>query len=56
MYINNELFFPFGIYLYLVNQNDLKQINRTNLNLIVSYNNLTLDTMDMIDKTQNGRI
>ena len=56
MYINDELFFPFGIYLHLVNQNDLKQINRTHLNLIVSYNNLSLSTMDMIDKTQNGRI
>ena len=56
MYINNELFFPFGIYLHLVNQNDLKQINRTHLNVIVSYNNLSLPTMDMIEKTQNGRI
>ena len=25
MYINNELFFPFGIYLHLVNQNDLNK-------------------------------
>ncbi len=50
MYINNELFFPFGIYLHLVNQNDLKQINRTHLNVIVSYNNLSLFTMDMIEK------
>ena len=31
-------------------------INRTHLNLIVSYNNLSLSTMDMIDKTQNGKI
>ena len=56
MYINNELFFPFGIYVHLVNQNDLKQINRTHLNLLISSNNLSLATMDMIDKTQNGRI
>jgi len=56
MYLNNELFFPFGIYLYGVNQNDLIQLNRTHLNFIIPYSNISIDTMNMINETQNGNI
>ena len=56
MYINKELFFPFGIYSKGVSESDLMQINRTHLNFILPYYDITKDTMDMIDRTQNGKI
>jgi len=56
MFLNNELFFPFGIYLYEVNQKNLIQLNKTHLNFIIPYSNISIDTMNMINETQNGKI
>ena len=56
MYINKELFFPFGIYVNRVSENDLIQLNRTHLNFILPYAPITIDDINMIDRTQNGKI
>ena len=37
MFVNGELFFPFGIYLMTVKESDLKLINKTHLNFILPY-------------------
>lgn len=60
MFINNELFFPIGLYATYGNQSELKEINRTRINVIMpvyeSYLKRMGRTMDMINITQNGRI
>ena len=37
MYVNGELFFPFGSYLITVKQSDLALLNKTHLNFIMPY-------------------
>ena len=60
MFINNELFFPFSIYVRYGNESELMAINRTHLNFITpwyeSYKESLNDTLNMIDKTQNSRL
>ena len=60
MFINNELFFPFGLYVPNGYESELKEINRTHLNFIVPfyecYRKTIRKTLDMINTTQNGRI
>ena len=38
MFVNNELFFPFGISLINVKESDLILINKTHLNIIIPSN------------------
>ena len=56
MFINDTLFFPFGIYLMGVTENDLIQVNKTHLNFILPYSQINKATMDMIYNTQKGKI
>ena len=56
MFINDELFFPFGIYLSGVSETDLIQLNKTHLNFILPYNRISKKEMDMIYETQQGKI
>ena len=56
MFVNGELFFPFGIYLIDVKQSDLVLVNKTHLNFILPYKLMDKKTMDMIYKTQQGKI
>ena len=56
MFINDELFFPFGIYLMGVTENDLSQVNKTHLNFILPYIQINNSIMDMIYNTQQGKI
>ena len=54
MYVNGELFFPFGLYGY-VRESDLLLINKTHFNFIVA-GKLSQKTMDMIYTTQQGNL
>ena len=60
MFINNELFFPFGLYVPYGRESELKEINRTHLNFILPcfecYRKTIENTMNLINITQNGRI
>ena len=56
MFINDELFFPFGIYLGTVEEKYLNQVNKTHLNFILPYDQLDEETMDMVYETQQGKI
>ena len=60
MFINNELFFPFGLYVPYGYEKELKEINRTHLNFILPcyecYRKSIRKTLDMINTTQKGRI
>ena len=56
MFINDELFFPFGIYLGTVEEKDLIQLNKTHLNFILPYSQIDKKTMDMVYETQQGKI
>ena len=56
MLVNGELFFPFGVYLINLKESDLMLINKTHLNSILSYRLIDKKTMDMIYKTQQGRL
>ena len=56
MFINGELFFPFGIYLTNVKESDLLLINKTHLNLILPNIPISKKDMDMISTTQQGKI
>ena len=55
MLVNDELFFPFGLYAVGGTENELMTINRTHLNIILS-GYLSKRRMDMIQETQQGRI
>ena len=55
MFVNEELFFPFGISLS-VRESDLMLINKTHLNFITPSSLLNKKTMDMIYTTQQGKI
>ena len=56
MFINNELFFPFGIYIY-GSYRELIEVNRTHLNFILlnpeHYGQTVINTLNMI---QYGKI
>ena len=56
MFINDELFFPFGIYLMKVEERDLIEVNKTHLNFILPYSQIKKTDMDMIYQTQQGKI
>ena len=56
MYVNGELFFPFGSYLTYVQQSDLALLNKTHLNFIMPYWLIDKRLMDMIYTTQQGKI
>ena len=57
IFVNNELFFPFGIYLTAtVKESDLALINRTHLNVILPYRQMNKKLMDMVYTTQKGKI
>ena len=57
IFVNNELFFPLGIYLVVpVQQSDLALINRTHLNVILPYRQMDKKLMDMVYTTQQGKI
>ena len=55
IFITNELFFPMGISGFYTEQ-DLIQINRTHFNLVSVSNDKTMRTMNMVNRTQNGKI
>ena len=55
MFVNDELFFPFGIYATDGSEKDLMIINRTRLN-IISSSLITKKKMDKIQETQQGKI
>ena len=56
IFVNNELFFPFGIYLMGVKESDLMLINKTHLNFILPYGFIDKTIMDMIYSTQQGKL
>ena len=58
MFINNELFFPFGIFASTIQEHDLIELNKTHLNFIMPYQsqNITKEVMDMIYTKLKGRL
>ena len=56
IFVNDELFFPFGIYLIDVKESDLMLINKTHLNFILPYGLIGKTIMDMIYSTQQGKL
>ena len=56
MLLNDQLFFPFGIYLTSVKESDLILINKTHLNVILPYDQINKNVMDMIYTKQQGKI
>ena len=60
MFINNELFFPLGLYVPYGSEKGLKEINRTHINFILPcyecYRDSIGKTLNMINMTQNGKI
>ena len=59
MFVENELFFPFGMYIYGTVR-ELLEINRTHLNFILlgptNYRQTVINTLNMINITQNREI
>ena len=53
MFLNGELFFPFGIYFNINKEPDLMLINQTHLNLVFASNK---NIMDMIHIKTQGKI
>lgn len=56
MFINNTLFFPFGIFMMETFQVYLKIVNQTHFNLVLPYWNLNRKDLDYVYTTQNGKI
>ena len=56
MFVNDELFFPFGIYLGQVEERDLIEIDKTHLNFILPYNQIEKETMDMVYEKLHGKV
>ena len=56
MFINNTLFFPFGIFMMETFQGYLKIVNQTHFNLVLPYWNLNRKDLDYVYTTQNGKI
>ena len=55
MFVNEKLFFPFGLFYKMTSENELEIINRTRFNTIATeYLNKNL--MDMLQITQQGKI
>ena len=48
MFVNGELFFPFGVYSLNAGESDLMLLNRTHMNIIKPGNQLNKDQLDMI--------
>ena len=53
MFLNGELFFPFGIYFNINKEPDLMLINQNHLNLVFASNK---NVMDMIHTKSQGQI
>ena len=56
MYLNNELFFPFGIYTDYTYEEYMYYINQTHLNFIMPYIQIEKKYLDILQKNQNGTI
>ena len=56
MYLNNELFFPLGIYTDYAYERYLKYINQSHLNFIMPYIQLGKNDLIHVQNTQNGKI
>ena len=56
MFVDDELFFPLGIYLSDVKESDLVEVNKTHFNVILPYSQLDKKVMDMIYTTQQGKL
>ena len=57
MYVDNELFFPLGIYTLKTTEEHLSYINQTHLNFIMPYDYLVEQSfLNLLQKTQNGKI
>ena len=56
MFVNDELFFPFGIYLGGVEERDLIEIEKTHLNFILPYAQIEKETMDMVYEKFHGKV
>ena len=56
MFVDDELFFPLGIYLSDVKESDLIEVNKTHFNVILPYSQLDKKVMDMIYTTQQGKL
>ena len=56
MYLNNELFFPFGIYTDYTYEQYMYYINQTHLNFIMPYKQIKNNSLNTLQKNQNGTI
>ena len=56
IFINNELYFPLGLFVININETLLEYINKTHINFIMPYNEISKEDMDLVYTTQKGKI
>ena len=53
MFLNDELFFPFGVFVNITKESDLLLVNQTHSNIVYAYDKKVID---MIHTSQQGKI